>query len=147
MNTRRALPLLFSLSAGLILAAPALAQDLSPGLWAISLEARVAASPGFAPEPYKLTQCLTAQDARDPARVLGGVANPGATGCTYGNSNLSGNTFSFSMQCTGTLDLHAQGEVTFTPGALSGTINSISNLGTQKVEMQSKVSAQRIGSC
>src|ERR1035438_2696572 len=80
---------------------PGLAADMSPGLWEITLESRVAAQPGFAPEPFRLTQCLTAADTRDPSKVLGGIANPGASGCTYSNKAYTGNTFRFSMQCTG----------------------------------------------
>jgi hypothetical protein len=147
MILRSALTLLCSLPLVLAASAPARAQDLSPGSWEISLEARVAASPGFAPPPYKLTQCLSAQDARDPARLLGSLANPGATGCTFGNSTFSGNQLTFTMQCAGTFDLHAQGAVSFSPTSMDGTITSTSVIGGQNVEMQSKVSARRLGNC
>ncbi len=131
----------------LTLSAPVLAQDLSPGMWEISVEARVPASPGFAPAPFKLNQCLTPQDARDPGKLIGSIANPGATGCTYGNSTLTGNSLRFTMKCAGTLDLRAAGEVSFTPSTLNGTIVSTSTIGGQKVEMQSIVSARRAGNC
>src|SRR5450432_611393 len=45
---------------------PVLAADMLPGLWEITLETRVAAQPGFAPEPFHLRQCLTAADTGDP---------------------------------------------------------------------------------
>ena len=129
------------------LAGTAHAQDISPGMWEILVVSRVPASPGFTPDPVKQNQCLTAQDARDPARLLGGLATPGATGCTYGDSNRSGNTMRFTMQCAGTLNLRAQGEVNFTPDTISGTINTTSDLAGQKVEMQSRIAARRIGGC
>jgi len=129
------------------LAGTAHAQDISPGMWEILVVARVPADPGFAPEPFKANQCLTAQDARDPARLLGGLATPGATGCTYGDSTRTGGTMRFSMQCAGTLNLRAQGEVNFTPDTISGTINTTSDLAGQKVEMQSRVAARRVGGC
>ena len=66
------------------------------------METRVPADPGFAPPPFKRTQCLTAQDAADPSRLIAGLANPGASGCTYTDKRYSGSTFVFSMQCTGT---------------------------------------------
>ncbi|MBV9362067.1 MAG: hypothetical protein JO292_11825, partial [Betaproteobacteria bacterium] len=68
----------------------AFADDISPGSWQITMETRVPAEPGFAPPPFQLTQCLTADDARDPSRVLGTVSNPGATGCNYTDKSYSG---------------------------------------------------------
>ena len=69
----------------------ALAADVSPGSWEITMETRVPADPGFAPPPFQITRCLTAEDARDPSKMLGGVSNPGATGCSYTNTSTSGN--------------------------------------------------------
>src|SRR3972149_9071693 len=77
------------------------AEDMTPGLWEIAMETRVAASPGFAPGPFKLSQCLTAADVRDPSKLLGGLANPGASSCTYTDKSYSGSTFRFTMTCSG----------------------------------------------
>ncbi len=128
-------------------ATPGLAADMSPGLWEITLESRVAAQPGFAPEPFRLTQCLTAADTRDPSKLLGGIANPGASGCTYTDKAYSGNTFRFSMQCTGSLAIQSQGEVSFTSDSMNGTITAIANVGGEKTELSNKVSARRLGGC
>jgi Protein of unknown function (DUF3617) len=147
MKIRAPRSLLHCMLLALLSATSATAQDLSPGLWEISVEAKVPASPGFAPAPFKLTQCVSAQDVRDPAKLLAGMANPGATGCTYGNSSLTGNTLRFTMQCAGTLDLRAAGEVSFTPASMNGAVVSTSNIGGQKVEMQSIVAARRLGNC
>ncbi len=127
--------------------APSLAADMSPGMWEITLEARVAAQPGFAPEPFRLTQCLTAADTRDPSKVLGGLANPGASGCTYTDKVYAGNTFRFSMQCAGNFAIQSQGEVSFTADAMNGTITAVANVGGQKTEFSNKVSARRLGGC
>src|SRR5260370_33440343 len=70
----------------------ALAADVSPGLWEITMETRAASAPGFAPAPFHLTQCLTAEDARDPGRLLGQIANPAATACTYTDRTYSANS-------------------------------------------------------
>jgi hypothetical protein len=131
----------------LLAATPLQAQDISPGLWQLTLETRVAATPGFAPAPYTLNQCLTAADARDPSRVLGGVANPGATGCTYRDKGYSGNTFRFTMDCAGTLGMTTQGNVSFTSTTLDGTITATANLGGQKVEFSNRISGKRVGGC
>lgn len=126
---------------------PGLAADMSPGLWEITLESRVAAQPGFAPEPFRLTQCLTAADTRDPSKVLGGIANPGASGCTYSNKAYTGNTFRFSMQCTGSFAIQSQGEVSFTADTMNGTITAVANVDGEKTEFGNKVFARRLGGC
>ncbi len=102
---------------------PGLAADMSPGMWEITLETRAAAQPGFAPEPFRLKHCLTAADTKDPGKLLGGIANPGASGCTYSNKTYSGNTFRFTMQCAGSFAIQSQGEVSFTADSMDGTIS------------------------
>lgn len=131
----------------LFMTIPALAQDIAPGLWQLTMETRVAATPGFSPAPYTLNQCLTAADARDPSRVLGGVANPGATGCTYRDKGYSGNTFRFTMECAGTLGIRTRGEVSFTSSTLDGTITATADLGGQKVEFSNRISGKLLGGC
>ena len=127
--------------------APCFAADMSPGLWEITVETRVPAMPDFAPAPVTLKQCLTAADTLDPSKVLGGVANPGATGCTYTDKTYAGNTFRFSMQCAGSFALQSQGEVTFSADAMSGSITALANLGGEKTELSNKISARRLGGC
>jgi uncharacterized protein DUF3617 len=127
--------------------APGLAADMSPGLWEITLESRAASQPGFAPEPFRITQCFSAADSMDPSKVLGGIANPGASGCTYSNKAYSDNTFRFSMQCAGSFALQSQGEVSFSADAMSGTITAVANVGAEKIELSNKVSARRLGGC
>ena len=126
---------------------PGFAADMSPGLWEITLESRVAAQPGFAPGPFRLTQCLTAADTGDPRALLGGIANPGVSGCTYTNKAYSGNTFRFSMQCGGSFAIQSQGEVSFTADTMNGTITAVANVGAEKTEFGNKVSARRLGGC
>ena len=129
------------------LCTPAQASDLSPGLWEITLETRVAAQPGFAPEPFRLTQCLSAADAKDPSALLGGLANPGAGGCTYTDKTYSGNIFRFSMQCAGSFAIRSRGEVSFTADAMSGTIEAAASVGAEKTTLSNKLSARRLGGC
>lgn len=44
---------------------PAYAEDISPGLWEITMETRVPANTKSAPTPFNLSQCITASDAKD----------------------------------------------------------------------------------
>ncbi len=140
----------FAILAALLAAAfsnPGLAADMSPGLWEITLETRVGAQPGFAPEPVRLQQCFSAADARDPSAPLGGMANPGASGCTYSNKAYAGNSFSFSMQCSGSLAIQAHGEVSFTADTMSGSLTAVANAGGEKTELDNRITARRLGGC
>lgn len=125
----------------------ALAADVSPGSWEITLETRVPAEPDFAPPPFSLTQCLTEADSRDPSRVLGSASNPGATACNYTDQSYSGNTFTFSMQCTGSYAIKASGRVSFSADSMQGTIDSTANIGGKEVQQVNKISARRLGNC
>jgi hypothetical protein len=136
--------------AGVMLAtlAPAsFAADIQPGLWELMVESRVAASPDFSPEPVTIKQCLTEQDAQDPSRVLGGVANPGATDCTYTEASFAGNVFRFKMQCAGSLGIQARGEITYSATSMDGVIFTTVDMAGQATEMQSRVAAHRLGGC
>ena len=136
-----------TLLALIFMSTAALADDISPGSWQITMETRVPAEPGFAPPVFQLTQCLTADDARDPSRVLGGVSNPGASGCNYTDKSYSGNTFTFAMTCGGGYGIKASGRIAFTANSMDGTIQSMASVAGKPVETQNKISARRLGSC
>ena len=131
----------------LLLAIPAICSaqtSIAPGLWQITLQTGSAA---VAMPPIQVNQCLTAADAADPSKLLGSVANPGASGCSYSNRNYVGNMFSFAMTCEGTLAIKTSGSVSFTANSLSGTINTSANINGQPVDMKNAISAQRTGDC
>lgn len=113
---------------------------ISPGLWQISLQSKEMAS-------VQVDQCLTAADANDPSKLLGSIANPGASGCSYTDKRYSGNTFSFAMTCSGALAIKATGTVSFTAITMSGTISTNASINGQAVDMKNTVKAQRIGDC
>jgi hypothetical protein len=130
-----------------LLAVPAVCpaqSTISPGLWQISVQLNAEA---VAMQPVTVNQCLTAADARDPSKVLGGIASPGASGCAYSQRSYSGNTFSFAMECAGSLGIRATGSVSFTASTMSGTINTIANINGEPVEMKNVVMAKRVGDC
>src|SRR3954469_8114830 len=134
--------------AALLAAFPAMAQDLSPGLWEITMETRVPADSGFAPAPYKMTQCLTAAEAKDPGMLFSRIGNPGASDCTYQDRNYrGGDTFTFAMTCKGFYQLRSSGEVKFTKDTMDGTVSATATVGDRDVETQNKLSARRIGGC
>jgi hypothetical protein len=137
------------IAAALALAAlPALAQDVSPGLWEISMETRVPSEPGFQPAPYTMTQCITAADAKDPGALFYKIGNPGATNCRFQDRNYHGSdSFTFAMTCSGIYNLRSTGEVKFTKETMDGTVNATANIGDRDVETLNKLSARRVGGC
>jgi len=138
---------LLVIGAALAATATLAADDISPGSWQISMETRVPSEPGFAPPAFSITQCLTAEDARDPSRFLGGISNPGASGCRYTDKSYSGNRFSFSMQCEGSYAIKASGNVSFTASTMDGTIESTASVAGKPVQTQNKLTARRLGNC
>ena len=128
-------------------ASPAHAADIAPGLWAINMETRTQAAPGFQPASLTVNQCFTAADARDPSRLLGGLSNPGASDCQYTEKSYSGNTFKFAMQCGGAYALQSRGEVTFDAQTMNGLITAKANIAGTVTEFQNKMSARRLGNC
>ena len=123
------------------------AADLNPGLWEITMVTRAPQQAGWTPEPFSLQQCVTAQDAKDPSRVIGAYANPGATGCEYTERNYTGNTFRFAMHCAGSLAIDSRGSVTFKPDSFAGTIAVRASVGGQPTEFQNQISGKRLGGC
>lgn len=136
--------------AGVLLAAmPAVsfAADIQPGLWELFVENRVAASPGSDAELLSVKQCLTEQDAQDPSRILGGMANPGATDCAYTEKSFSGNVFRFRMTCAGSFGIQASGEIAYSATSMDGVIISTANLAGRTAEFQGRFAAYRLGGC
>ncbi|MGZ8217217.1 DUF3617 domain-containing protein [Methylomagnum sp.] len=128
----------------------AIAEDIKPGLWKISLESSVAASPGWNPEPFVLTQCLTEDDARNPDRLLAGMGGQGVTGCDFLNRDYSSGHVRFDLNCAGQLGLTGHGEMSFSATRLDGTLDvsfADAGQGGQNTAMQNKLHAVYLGSC
>lgn len=130
------------------IAAPlTLAEDLTPGLWEITMESRVPTEAGWKPAPFTLKQCLSAGDAKDPTKLVGSIATPGASGCNFTEKSYSAGTFRFSLDCAGSFGLKTRGTVTFGASSFGGTITATGNLGGQVTEFQNQVSGRRVGGC
>jgi len=129
------------------LAGVARAEDLAPGLWELSLEAKVDAEPGFQPGPITVNQCVSKSDTRDPSKLLAPIASAGASGCNYSEKSYVGQKFRFAMQCSGTLELKTTGEVTFSATALRGTLTTSSSIDGKTVELKSTLVGRRLGDC
>lgn len=137
------------LIAALALATPAaFGQDVAPGLWEIRMETRMPAGSGVQPPPAKITQCITADTAKDPGMLFTQMGNPGAQNCRFQDRNYhGGNTFTFAMTCRGTYQIRSSGKVAFTKETMEGTVSAVANIDNKDVETQNKLSARRVGNC
>ena len=122
------------------------AEDIKPGLWNISMESGVAATPDWKPQPFVTTQCLTEADAQNPARLLLSMGSTGATGCDFQNRQYSGNSLTFDVACAGTLGIKGHGQVTYSATTVDGFLN-VSIGGDIKVDMQNTIHANYLGDC
>ncbi len=127
-----------------------IAEDIQPGLWQITLESRVVATPDWNPEPFQLSQCLTAADAQNPEQLLIGLSTTGASGCEFLNRQASGQHLQFEVQCGGALGIHGQGTVDFTAMTVTGVLNArfaATDDAAEAVEMQNQLRAVYVGPC
>jgi hypothetical protein len=135
--------------AALLLLAPAAnaaAGDIRPGLWKITLESRVAATPGWQPEPFELTQCLTEADTAHPERLLTGGGGQGVDSCDFPKRDYSGGHLRFEVSCAGTLGLTGRGELSFTETRIDGNLDA-SFGGEERTDMSNQLHAVRLGDC
>jgi len=123
------------------------AQDLSPGMWEVTMETQATGDAGWKPPPFNRMQCLTANDAKDPSRLVGSMSVPGATGCTYTERSYSGNTFRFALDCSGSYGIRSKGSVIFSPASFNGEFTATANLAGQSTEFRNEVQGRRVGSC
>ena len=126
------------------------AADISPGNWEITVTMRVPGVPQ-AFGPYSRTQCLQANDTKDPGRVFGAL--PGAGTCQFGNRNDTGSRYSFTVSCGGAIPMSGNGAVNYSAQSMNGelvlgaTLPSPDGGAPQKVDTRSELSARRAGSC
>jgi hypothetical protein len=125
----------------------AFAADIQPGLWKLTLETRVPATPDFPSAPNTMNQCMTAQDAQDPAHVFGSAANPGASDCTFTEKSLVDNTLHFKMQCAGSLGIQTQGKITYSATSMEGNLVSTANIMGKPTVFHIRITAHRLGDC
>jgi hypothetical protein len=120
--------LIFPLAAG---------ADLTAGNWEVTATTTIE---GMG-QPTSLTQtrCLSAEDARDPSRLLGG----GGASCNFTDRNDTGSVFTFQVACTTNPPFVGQGTVRYSDSTLDGEVE----LRTEGFRTQSRLAGRRLGPC
>jgi hypothetical protein len=127
-----------------ILAAAACWADVQPGNWELSVTTSLDGQPGTV-GPIVQARCFSAQDARDPTRLLGEAAS---AGCEFLNRRDTGSELSFEIVCKGQLPLRGAGTVRYSSEAITADLEMSGDAPDgQKFATRSTVSGRRLGPC
>jgi Protein of unknown function (DUF3617) len=135
------------LFAALLVPALAAADNIQPGNWEFSVDVHAEGLGAFQPKPGPIvqTRCISAEDAANPAKVMG---DAGARGeCQFSNQRDTGSEYTFDVQCTGRIPVHGSGKMRYSAQTLDGDLNLDGDAQGMQFKTQSHVSARRIGPC
>ena len=121
-------------------ATAAAAADVQPGNWEMTVTLSVEGMPG-AMAPVTQTRCLTAEEARDPSKLVGNA------GCEFTNKTDNGSEMTFDVACGGQVPMRGKGAVRYSAQNASGTLELAAETGGQKFMTRSQLSARRLGDC
>lgn len=138
------------------LAAPALAQDnpfagikgkMKEGSWETTMKmGPVPGMPaGMSMPPMTHTQCITAKDIEG-----GGVGQQGGKmpdGCSTRNVRMSGNTLSYSMECTKSPKMKGDVTMTFSGDSYTMKQDLVMDQGGQMMPMTNTITGTYKGPC
>ena len=119
-------------------------SPIRPGRWEVTMQMQMANMPIQMPE-MKSTQCVTPDQAKDPASALpkGPQGGRGGQDCKVSNYKVSGNTVTWQMACSAPQPMTSTGEMTFTNDTYAGTMKMNSAQG----DMTMKIAGKRLGDC
>jgi hypothetical protein len=126
-------------------AAAVIAQSpIRPGRWEVVMQMDMPNMPMKMPE-MKTTQCVTPEQAKDPAGALptGPQGGRGNSDCKVSDYKVSGQTVTWKMACTMPQPVTGAGEMTFTDNSYVGAMK----MATAQGDITMKVSGTRLGDC
>lgn len=140
MTSTRCLALALTLLAsGLV----ALAQvPMREGRWEISMQMQMPDMPVAMP-PVKMTQCVTADDLKDPRQVVPRGSPEDASKCEVSNYKVVGNKVTWKVVCKGPESITGDGEMTSSGDAYEGRMKM--SVGDEVFTM--KINGKRVGDC
>jgi hypothetical protein len=120
-------------------------SPIRPGRWEVVMQMDMPNMPVKMPE-MKTTQCVTPEQAKDPASALPNGPQNGRGGksdCKVSDYKVSGKTVTWKMACTTPQPVTGTGEMTFTDDSYAGTVK----MNMAQGDMAMKVSGTRLGDC
>jgi Protein of unknown function (DUF3617) len=135
---------------------PVLAQDnpfsgfkgkIREGNWEykVQMEGVPGMPPGMKMPEHTSSHCVTPQDVERG----GGVSKDGKMpdGCTVKNMKISGNTASYTMECTKDPKMTVDSDITFGGDAFNMKQKMVMDRGGQKMNMNQTISGRYTGPC
>ena len=123
----------------LVVATPALAQEMEPGEWEFQI---VVTAPGMPkPQPMGYRNCITAEQAKDPLRWGGNPSQP--TDCRITTLKKGPDAISWKMECTST-GMNGVGSARFGRGSMQSETQVG---GGNSVDLRTKTTGRRLGPC
>ncbi len=120
---------------------------LDPGLWQ---DTETGTENGQPVKPEVTTDCMSAEDAADPAKSLSELKGSAGQQCSKVDVRRSGNTFSIDMRCGDPKQFSMEMTATYTlhdRRHYSGRLNSTVIFGGQKTTSDKQIEAKWIGAC
>ncbi len=123
------------------LATVANAVDMQDGKWDITVQTEMQGTTMKLP-PMTYTQCLTSQNIIP-------MQNKSGQQCEFINKNISGNTVTWKMRCTGQgMRMDIDGKANYKKTSFAGHITiQMNDPQGAKTAMHQKISGKRIGDC
>jgi hypothetical protein len=133
----------------LLLAAPGADAKtvLDPGLWQ---DTETGTENGQPAKPEVTTDCMSAEDAADPAKSLSDLKGSAGQQCSKVDVRQSGNTFSIDMRCGDPKQFSMEMTATYTihdRRRYSGRLKSTVVFGGQKTTSDKQIESKWIGAC
>jgi hypothetical protein len=135
-----------------ILAVSVLAQERPAprrdGNWKVTMEMDLPGVPQK-PPPITFTQCVTKEDAADPAKLvpLTGRGEAPTMDCQVSDQKLNGAKVSWRARCEGLNPMTGTGEFVYSADRYVGTMKVRTSRDGQPLTITMKYSAKRLGDC
>lgn len=133
-------------SLGLIASAEASDLSIQPGQWKVTSTTVMS---GASPQSGTKARCITAEQAGDLAKTFGPVSGTVNSTCEPAQSETSGKTLKWHLQCRGQLDLDVAASFDFdSQSHYSATIISKGRMAGQLIsDVKTEIEGERIGEC
>jgi hypothetical protein len=124
---------------------------MKEGLYEYKMEMDMPGMPagmGKGPMTHTFQHCVTAKDLEEGGFAKGGRDGKGMPkDCEVKNMNVSGNTATYTMECTGEHKMKADNKITFVPNGFDMDMKMQMNQGGQVMNMTQKMQGRLVGAC
>jgi hypothetical protein len=123
------------------------AADVEPGNWEFTVNTTARGLGGLGPKPGPVvsTRCISAEQAKNPGKVLSDAAARGE--CELSNQRDTGSEFSVDLSCKGRVPLRGSAKMQYSAQAIDGVIDLDGEAQGMRFSTHSQVSARRLGAC